>query len=98
MTSAPVITGSAEPRERVWLPLPIAKLMRSAPPVPLAVLLAAVIASRRLILPSAPLLAISAAMLVVVPSAVSAAVSTTMVLKVSSSMLVTDTSLASRPL
>ena len=71
-----VIDGRTVPTLTVWTPVPaIAKVILSAF-VPLAVLLAAVIASRRLMNPSAPLFASSVLRLVVSPSLVSAAVST----------------------
>ncbi len=62
MTTAPVIVGNTPANAMVCVPVPaMLKWMRSAPPAPLAVLLAAVIASRSEISPSAPRLAASAA-------------------------------------
>jgi hypothetical protein len=79
MITASVRVGSAEASAIEWGPLPaMLNRMRSAPPAPLAVLLAAVIASRRLTRPSEPLLASSVDRLVVSPSLVSLAVSTVM--------------------
>ncbi len=73
------------------------KWMRSAPPTPLAVLLAAMIASRRE-MPSPPSLANSAAIDVVVPFTVSLVLVTKTVLKVSSSVLLSATSDTATPL
>ena len=70
----------------------MSKTMRSAPPTALAVLFAAVMASRRLMRPSVPWLAIRAAMLLVSPSKVSEAVVTARVLTVSLSAFWTETS------
>ena len=66
--------------------------------VPLAVLLAAAMASRKLMRPSAPLFNSKALRLLVSPSAVSLAVVTTMMLWVSLSMLLKLTSTGFSPL
>ena len=79
MITASVMAGNTEASAIEWGPLPaMLNRMRSAPPEPLAVLLAARIASRRLTRPSAPLLASRVDRLVVSPSLVSLAVSTVM--------------------
>ena len=78
-STASVMSGRADATLMVCTPVPeMPKLMRSAL-LPLAVLLAAVMASRRLIKPSAPLLAIKVLRLVVSPSLVLEVVSTVMV-------------------
>ena len=77
MVTAPVMVGSALVRLIRCGPAPaMLKWIRSAPPAPLAVLLAAVIASRRLMTPSAPRLLASAASEAVLPSATSLTVVT----------------------
>ena len=92
-----VTEGSAVATLTVCTPVPaMAKTILSAF-VPLVVLLAAVIASRRLMNPSAPRSAYSASIDEASPSAMSAVVSTTSVFTVSLSAFCTDTSVGSRP-
>ena len=102
MTTLSLIEGRALARLMVCVPpikaAPMLKWMRSAPPVPLALLLAAVMASRRLIKPSVPWLLSRAYRLLVSPSLLSVVVETTTVLCVSLSVFTTATSAGFNPL
>ena len=101
ITRAWVMAGSAAVRSMRCSPPTKASLMENrilSGAVPLAVLLAAAMASRKLMRPSAPLFNSKALRLLVSPSAVSLAVVTTMVLWVSLSMLLKLTSTGFSPL